>query len=678
MFSKRKWYLVCIAIGFVWVLVSCSGSPGGEVSLEDATELVLKEVVQSGDPEDILIVFALPEPLQPGDVIHPYRFPGLEPFPEPRQVAQEEWFFWVDDTPGAEFAHPNRFVFVDRNSGEISVSEEEWWPVLNDQGLWVERDAYWDEANWIFSNFDYRPIDAAQIGAKGAHPALHASRNHQDEVSGAAIVINGWTDGQTGEENFEANSNGMHDALTNAGLDTTYLGPSQDDNPDRDGDADLSGINTWFRNKSGELEAGDTLFIYISSHGYKGVIGPLTDSFLRRRLDEFDPGVNVVVVLQGCYCGSFIDPLLDQVNLIITATNADLPSYGDVDYIYVDSNYADVGSEFSSGYIEDWNNIMNNPETKADLKERAQQEGKEFINLVAEESSVSGKEYDFAYSLGWEIPQVEIGSRSGGEIIVDSPTLEPSASSTPTPTVVEDVPGEYQVSISVKEDPAKHEKFVAMLDELILEVVYPKLFIDGIAPWVSVSGELAPDGTFSAGGTGTVAGFTDIEVTFEGMFGGGKLFGDYTMGAAGGLPSGIPITFYVDGIKLIPPPESTPEPYVENINAFFDGFSEAIVTHDVAALLDSLHPSVIDLYGASACEQYLDAAADPTFEIEVFNIGPLAPWTWEVDNISTPIDGAYPVDAKMTQKGQSQDASLHIAPVGDELRWFTDCGDPLP
>jgi hypothetical protein len=678
MVSLRRWALLCLVVGLVWVLAACGGSPSGEVSLDDAIQLVLKEVVQSGDPDHQLIVFALPEPLQPGDVIHPYQFPGLEPFPEPRIVAQEEYFFWVDDTPGAQFAHPNRFVFVDRASGEISVSEEAWWPVLNEVGLWIEREEYWDEDNWIYSNFEYRPIDVPKSGAIGRHASLRPVRLTDGEGIGSAIVINGWIDGQNLEEDLATDADGMHDSLTAAGFDTTYLGPPEDDNPDRNGDADLDGINTWFRNKKDELEAGDTLFVYITSHGTEGIIGPLTDSFLRRRLEEFDPGVNVIIVLQGCYSGSFVDPLLDHVNLIITATNAEKPAFADIDLLYVDTNYADVGSEFSSGYIEDWNNIMNDPSAKERLKERAQQEGKKFINLVAEESTVSAKDLDLAYSLGWEIPQVEIGNRPGAEIETLPQIPLPMVTNTPTPTLEQDAAGEYQVGISVKEDKSKHKEFVKMLEELILNVVIPQFSIEGPAPWVTVSGELAPDGTFSAWGTGTVAGFKDIEVTFEGMIGGGKLYGDYTMGAAGGLPTGAPIIYWVDGAKVMPTPESPPESYLESVDAFLAEFGEAMVTHDIGFLLDSLHPAVIDLYGQPACEQYLDATADPSFEIEVFKIGPLEPWIWEMDGVSTPIDGAHKVDAQLSQSGQTNDVSLHVAPVDDGLRWFTDCGDPLP
>jgi hypothetical protein len=678
MISQRRWVLFCQVAGLAWVLAACSATPSGEVTLDDATQLVLKEVVQFDDPDHQLIVFALSEPLQPGDIIHPYQFPGLEPFPEPRSVEREEWFFWVDDTPGAQFAHPNRFVFVDRASGEITISEAEWWPVLNEAGLWIEREDYWDEDNWIFSNFEYRPVDVPKSGAIGRLASLLPVGLAQEEGIGSAIVINGWTDGQTGEEDFEADADGMHDSLTAAGFDTTYLGPPEDDNPDRNGDADLGGINTWFRTKKDELEAGDTLFIYITSHGSEGILGPLTDNFLRRRLEEFDPGVNVIIVLQGCNTGSFIAPLLDHVNLIITATNAEKPSFGDIDLLYVDTNYADVGSEFTSGYIEDWNNIMNDPSAKERLKERAQQEGKKFINLVSEESSVSAKDFDLAYSIGWEIPQVEIGNRQGLDIETLPQIPLPMVTSTPTPTLEQDAAGEYQVGTSVKEDEAKHKEFVKMLEQLILNVVVPQFSIEGPAPWVNVSGELAPDGTFSAWGTGTVAGFKDIEVTFEGMIGGGKIYGDYTMGAAGGLPTGAPIIFWVDGSKVVPTPESPPEPYVENVIAFLTDIVDAMVTHDVPFLVDHLHQTNIDLYGQQACEQYLDAAADPSFGIEVFNVGPLEPWIWEIDGVSTPIDGAHTVDAKISQKGQTQDASLHIAPVDDEFRWFTDCGDPLP
>ena len=53
------------------------------------------------------------------------------------------------------------------------------------------------------------------------------------------------------------------------------------------------------------------------------------------------------------------------------------------------------------------------------------------------------------------------------------------------------------------------------------------------------------DGTFTADGEGTVAGFPGVAVRLEGTLTPGGLTGDYTMGVNGGLPTGAPIIYSV-------------------------------------------------------------------------------------------------------------------------------------
>lgn len=86
--------------------------------------------------------------------------------------------------------------------------------------------------------------------------------------------------------------------------------------------------------------------------------------------------------------------------------------------------------------------------------------------------------------------------------------------------------------------------------------------ITGPAPWVTVTGTLAADGTVVATGTGTVAGFPNVPVKFTGTLAqDGTLTGQYQMGqdtAPTGLPNGS-ITYNVSGVQVAPP-ASPPRP----------------------------------------------------------------------------------------------------------------------
>lgn len=104
---------------------------------------------------------------------------------------------------------------------------------------------------------------------------------------------------------------------------------------------------------------------------------------------------------------------------------------------------------------------------------------------------------------------------------------------------------------AVTSDPAGHAPFIGQMPgQLQVSVSGGQIQISGPAPFVPAAGPIAPDGSFTASSRGTVAGFPDIRVTFQGRIEGGpgnpnRLEGEYTMGAEGGLPEGQPITYGV-------------------------------------------------------------------------------------------------------------------------------------
>ena len=141
----------------------------------------------------------------------------------------------------------------------------------------------------------------------------------------------------------------------------------------------------------------------------------------------------------------------------------------------------------------------------------------------------------------------------------------------PPPTVYEDAGMRVEESVNaqteVKQDPAPHAAVIKMVEEAVLVVttaisnlfgvsatgepnaqeVIGTVTVAGPFPWVEVTGDLMDDGTFVADGRGTVAGFPNIAVSFEGTLTPGGIVGDYTMGAEGGLPQGEPIIYGIEG-----------------------------------------------------------------------------------------------------------------------------------
>ncbi len=545
--------LVALLLAALTACTPAATGTGGPVDFDAAADLVLARIVRPDSLRRPLIVFGWPESLQPGDQLQPYEREGFESPAAVTVIERESWFFWIDDAPGAQFVHPNRFVFVDAASGEISASEQEWWPVLNGEGLWIDEGEYWNPANWVFSNVDYQPRPPSGGGRHPAGGQLAAPRR-QAGSPGAAIVINGWEPGETLEDTFAEDADQMHDALTDAGFNTTYLGPSQDTNADRDGEPTTAARFNWFGDKARQLQPSQTLFVYITGHGGVtddgfGSVGPVFEHLLKDELARFDPGVHIIVVLQGCKSGSFIDTLRGVADVTVSATDATTSSYADID-TDDDPNPEDRGSEFTSGFVEDWNQLRADPAARQRIEARAARAGTNFWEELAAEAFLTAVEKDAAFARGWEFPLVGRGGPETRPTPTATPTITPTPSATPTPTgtpTALEVFGRWLVEVLVENDAANHDEFIDMPEEIVLEVTGPEFTVSGPFPWVTVTGELAADGSFTASGAGEVAGFQNVTVKMEGLFDAGTLSAIYTMGAGGELPTGQAIEYSIEG-----------------------------------------------------------------------------------------------------------------------------------
>lgn len=127
-----------------------------------------------------------------------------------------------------------------------------------------------------------------------------------------------------------------------------------------------------------------------------------------------------------------------------------------------------------------------------------------------------------------------------------------------------------------------------------------------------------------------------------------------------------------------PSPEPPPTVVAETPEAFIALFAEAIRTDDDAFLLARLHPVVLELYGKAQCRrQVASLAGDPSFEARVRGVEGPAPYDYAPDGQSITIEDALTVAVTFTSDAGTSRQDAHVAPVGSELRWFTDCGDPL-
>ncbi len=127
-------------------------------------------------------------------------------------------------------------------------------------------------------------------------------------------------------------------------------------------------------------------------------------------------------------------------------------------------------------------------------------------------------------------------------------------------------------STAVQSDQHGHSPFIALQQLLFLQMALTfsapsaedglvadqlpvPITIEGPAPFVSMTGVMHPDRTVTASGSGTVAGFPNVPVTFTGTLSeSGALSGQYRMGqdtAPTGLPGGS-IVYTITGVPVMP------------------------------------------------------------------------------------------------------------------------------
>ncbi len=276
----------------------------------------------------------------------------------------------------------------------------------------------------------------------------------------------------------------------------------------------------------------------------------------------------------------------------------------------------------------------------------------------------------------WTVDHIFVGPAPDDVVVtaqigegVDAPTGE--AIFKITEATISAGPFIFVSSFQVATDPAKHAGPIGMPNETELVVRIGSIFIDGEAPFVPVSGELSPDGTFDVSAKGTVAGFDDITVRFVGTLAATTLTGQYIMGVDGGLPTGEPIVYDVSGeLAGQAPADEAPD-----FEAFYQDFNNAQTSGDVNALLAALHPAVIEVFGEPACTAYLERIVNPDVRVAyVDQLSDAESWLFEGADQEVTVEDAYTLEVAITV-GDADPVvqETHLAVADGELAWFTQC-----
>jgi hypothetical protein len=114
----------------------------------------------------------------------------------------------------------------------------------------------------------------------------------------------------------------------------------------------------------------------------------------------------------------------------------------------------------------------------------------------------------------------------------------------------------------------------------------------------------------------------------------------------------------------------TPEQFVPELAA-------AIRAGNQRFLFRRLHPAVLERYGEEQCRSAMEGFDDPSFELEVQSSRGPHVWPWRTDGLTTRVPGTFDVNVIRRVGGEEDNDVVHVALEGTQLRWFTDCGDPI-
>jgi hypothetical protein len=117
---------------------------------------------------------------------------------------------------------------------------------------------------------------------------------------------------------------------------------------------------------------------------------------------------------------------------------------------------------------------------------------------------------------------------------------------------------------------------------------------------------------------------------------------------------------------------ATPVP-VETPEQFLAQLAQAMRGGDASFMLARLHPAVIARFGEAACRAAVAKLTDATAAFIVISVGPPAPYVYTTGTTSTTVPGTLPVTVDRTRQGVIMESTVHLTPVGSQLRWFTDC-----
>jgi hypothetical protein len=381
--------------------VAITVGPGMEEAIKVVVEEVLPDIpeVQSGDP---YVCLKLESPLPPGTIILEDSLPSSKA-PVNITLGEEKYFFYLDLAPGSYYAHPVKYILVDKQ-GEHQIHDAQWWPKINNKIPDIIAEDTPDEDNIIASNITIKkPV--------GAVPNYVFDKIISQFMEGFIVV-----QGLMSSENCFGDAN------------KTYLNGINFFNAYKNAFSRVEGlvqsdaIQVLNAIDAMADEGRSVITIFIIAHGNVDWIKlggqGFTATQFRNKMAEY-PDIAFNFILGSCHSGSFINDLntLDNVYVVQTACASDEGAKTDKDEwgSYNDVNPADTGSEWTSSLIWAMDLIINNSDRLGTIQSMASTYGVPVTSVLICEAGFGAlgvnpglglsTDYDLSHVVGYSSPR---------------------------------------------------------------------------------------------------------------------------------------------------------------------------------------------------------------------------------------------------------------------------------
>lgn len=375
---------------------------GEAVGMDEAIDVVVEEILpdipetQTGDPWRCI---KLDAPLPAGTEI-------IEDSGNTVKITtgEETFFFYLDLAPNCMYAHPVKYILVDKQ-GNHDEYDAQWWPriggQIHDQLVKSRPDARdiiasegkFEVADGISMVFKFPHVQFIQregfIVVQGLlpHEALHAecSDNYINRINFWLAYASGFTDHVEGLVQSDAKKVlDTIDHMVDSGM--------------------------------------DVITIDIVAHGWYDSISLGGQGFsanqFRNKIAEH-PDVKFNFILASCHSGSFMDNLddLDNVYVVATACDPDQGAWPDYDTIgsLTDYDPTDNGIEWNSAILAAMSDIVGNSDKFGTLYTMAADYNAPLTSVLICEGAYGAvganpgfglsQDLDLCSRAGWETPQ---------------------------------------------------------------------------------------------------------------------------------------------------------------------------------------------------------------------------------------------------------------------------------